>query len=110
VRLFSLQIEPVPEHLRTLHFCLGNVIAFAASNLTAYILNILFVFRAGRHGRGTELALFYLVSGISVGLGVLIGAVLIEGFGTSTTVSYIAKAVSTTLINFVARKYLIFHG
>ena len=110
VRLFNLQIEPVPEHLRTLHFCLGNVIAFAASNLTAYILNVLFVFRSGRHGRGTELALFYLVSGISVGLGVLIGALLIEGFGTSTTVSYIAKAVSTTLINFVARKYLIFHG
>jgi hypothetical protein len=36
--------------------------------------------------------------------------VLIGGFGLSTTSSYIAKAVSTTLINFLARKYIIFHG
>jgi putative flippase GtrA len=110
VRLFGMQVEPVPEHVRTLHFCIGNGLAFAGSNLTAYVLNVLFVFRAGRHGRWTELGLFYLVSGISVGLGVLVGVVLIEGFGLSTSFSYAAKAVSTTLINFAARKYIIFHG
>ena len=110
VRLFSMEIVTVPEHVRTINFCIGNGIAFMVSNLTAYILNVLFVFKAGKHSRWKEVGLFYLVSAISVEIGVGLGAVLIRGFGLSTTFSYIAKAVSTTLINFVARKYIIFHG
>lgn len=110
VRLFNIKVETIPEHVRTLNFCIGNGIAFMVSNLAAYILNVLFVFRAGKHSRGKEIGLFYFVSAISVGIGVGIGAVLIQGFGLSTTFSYIAKALSTTLINYAARKYIIFHG
>jgi len=110
VSLFSMEVEPIPEHMRTINFCIGNAIAFMASNLTAYILNVLFVFKAGKHSRGKEVGLFYLVSAVSVGIGVGIGAVLIQGFGLSTTFSYIAKAISTVLINYAARKYIIFHG
>lgn len=110
VRLFHMQVEAIPEHVRVMNFCIGNAIAFMVSNFTAYILNILFVFKAGKHSRWKELGLFYLVSGISVGIGVAIGVVLIKGFGLSTTCSYIAKAVSTTLINYAARKFIIFHG
>lgn len=110
VRLFHLEVVEVPEYLRTINFCLANVIAFLVSNLTAYILNVLFVFEAGRHSRRKEVGLFYLVSAVSVGIGVGIGAVLIRGFGLSTTFSYVAKAVSTTLINFAARKFIIFRG
>jgi putative flippase GtrA len=110
VRLFNIQIESVPEHVRSINFCIGNVIAFVLSNLTAYILNVLFVFKAGRHRLWKEVGLFYLVSGTSVGIGVAIGVMLIQGFGLSTTTSYIAKAISTTLINYAARKFFIFHG
>jgi len=110
VRLFNLNIVVVPEYLRTINFCLANVIAFMLSNLTAYILNVLFVFKAGRHSRRKELGLFYLVSAISVGLGVGIGALLIQGFGLSTSFSYVVKAVSSVLINYAARKFFIFHG
>jgi len=110
VRIFNIQIESVPENVRTLNFCIGNAIAFMVSNLTAYILNVLFVFKAGKHSRLKEVGLFYLVSAISVGIGVGVGVVLIQGFGLSTTFSYIAKAVSTTLINYAARKFIIFHG
>ena len=110
VRIFHINVESVAEGVRTVNFVLGNIIAFVASNMTAYILNILFVFKAGKHSRRKELGLFYLVSGISVGIGVLIGVVLIKGFGFSTTSSYVAKAVSTVLINYVARKFFIFHG
>ena len=110
VRLFHLEIVEIPEYLRTINFCLANVMAFMLSNLTAYILNVLFVFKAGKHSRRKEVGLFYLVSAISVGLGVGIGVLLIQGFGLSTTFSYIAKAVSTTLINYAARKFIIFRG
>jgi putative flippase GtrA len=110
VRIFNMQIEPVAEGTRSVNFVIGNGIAFMVSNMTAYILNVLFVFKAGKHSQAKELGLFYLVSGISVGIGVLVGVVLIEGFGLSTTSSYVAKAVSTTLINYAARKFIIFHG
>ena len=110
VRLFNLQIEAIPKHTRILNFCLGNGIAFLASNFVAYVLNVRFVFKAGRHSQRKEVALFYLVSAISVGIGTGVGALLISAFGLSTTFSYVAKAISTTLINFVARKFIIFHG
>ena len=110
VRMFNIDVEPMPDFVRTLNFCIANAIAFMISNLTAYILNILFVFKAGRHNRWKEVGLFYLVSAISVGIGVGIGAALIAAFSMSTTVSYIAKAISTTLINFLARKYFVFQG
>lgn len=110
VRLFNIQVHSIPENARTINFCIGNVLAFMVSNLTAYVLNILFVFKAGRHSRWKEMGLFYLVSAVSVGIGVAIGAVLIQEFGLSTSSSYIAKAVSTTLINYAARKFIIFHG
>ena len=110
VRLFNLDIVVVPEYLRTINFCLANVIAFMLSNLTAYILNVLFVFKAGKHSRRKEVGLFYLVSAVSVGMGVGVGVVLIQGFGLSTTFSYAAKAVSAMLINYAARKFFIFHG
>jgi putative flippase GtrA len=110
VRLFNLQVESIPENVRTINFCIGNVIAFMVSNLTAYVLNILFVFKAGKHSRRKELGLFYLVSALSVGIGVAVGVVLIRVFGLSTSYSYIAKAISTMLINYAARKFIIFHG
>ncbi len=110
VRLFKLEIVAIPEYLRTLNFCLASLIAFALSNLTAYILNVLFVFKSGKHSRRKELGLFYLVSAISVGLGVGIGVLLIQGFGLSTTFSYLAKAASSMLINYAARKFIIFRG
>lgn len=110
VKLFNMQVEPIAEHVRSVNFIIGSVIAFMASNMTAYVLNVLFVFKAGKHSRIKELALFYLVSGVSVGIGVAVGVLLIGGFGMTTTVSYIAKAVSTMLINYVARKFFIFHG
>ena len=110
VRLFNLKIVTVLDHMRKINFCIGNVLAFMVSNFVAYILNVFFVFKVGKHSRLKEIGLFYLVSAISVGIGVGIGVLLIHGFGFSTTYSYIAKAISTTLINFVVRKFIIFQG
>jgi len=110
VRLFHMQVEAVPDEVRIANFRFGNVFAFMVSNFVAYILNVLFVFKAGKHNRWIELGLFYLVSAISVAIGVEIGALLIRSFNLSTTFSYVAKVISTTLINFAARKFIIFHG
>ena len=110
VRLFGIQVEPLSKLEYGINFAIGGVLAFMVSNLVAYVLNVRFVFKAGKHSRWKEIGLFYLVSGISVGIGIVIGAVFISWFGLSYGFSFVAKAVSTTLINFVARKLIIFHG
>lgn len=110
VRLFNLSVEAAPEGSRMVNFVICSAIAFLVSNFVAYILNILFVFKAGKHGLLKEFSLFYLVSGISIGIGVAVGAVLIQSFGLETTYSYVAKSISATLINYAGRKFFIFHG
>ncbi len=110
VKLFNLDVVPVSQTVRTINFVICSAFAFMVSNLTAYILNVLFVFKAGKHGLWKELGLFYLVSGISIMIGTAVGAVLINVFGLATTFSYLAKAVSATLINYAGRKFFIFHG
>ncbi|MDF7806051.1 GtrA family protein [Pontiellaceae bacterium B12219] len=110
VKLFQLEIQPVSDSVRTINFVICSAVAFLVSNMTAYILNVLFVFKAGKHGFWKELGLFYLVSGVSIAIGTAVGALLITQFGLSTTFSYIAKAVAATLINYAGRKFFIFHG
>ncbi len=110
VRIFNLEIQPVSESVRMVNFVICSALAFLVSNMTAYILNVFFVFKAGKHSRWKELGLFYLVSGISIAIGTGVGAALINVFGLATTFSYIAKSVSATLINYAGRKFFIFHG
>lgn len=110
VRILKLSVEAPPEDMRMINFVICSAIAFFVSNLVAYVLNIVFVFKSGKHSFWKEFGLFYLVSGVSIGLGVAIGAVLIDVFGLGTTYSYVAKSISATLINYAARKFFIFHG
>ncbi|MFO7536357.1 MAG: GtrA family protein [Kiritimatiellia bacterium] len=102
---------PVGETLfRLRNVVLSNSVAFVISNLSAYLLNIFFVFKAGRHHRVLEIALFYLVSGVSWFIGTLLQAWLIAHFDLSTTVATGAYMATSLLINFVLRKYFIFKG
>lgn len=110
VRLLNLSVEVPPEGSRALNFVICSVFAFIVSNFVAYVLNVLFVFKAGKHSLAKEFGLFYLVSGISIGIGTAVGYVLIDFFGLGTTYSYVAKSISATLINFAGRKFFIFHG
>ena len=110
VKLFHLDIVEVPdsEFFRILNLCIGKTLAFFISNTVAYLLNILFVFRSGKHSRLKEMGLFYLVSGISVGIGIALGALITFFFHSDGIVFYLTTAISTMLINFVARKFIIF--
>ena len=89
---------------------LDNLVAFLFSNLTAYLLNIFWVFRAGRHHWFIEIGLFYLVSGTSVVVGGALMGYLIHHFGLVTTQAFGANVLASALINFGLRKYVIFKG
>lgn len=105
-----LQVGAIPEATRSNHFVIDTVLAFLFSNTTAYILNALWVFTPGRHQRHIEIALFYIVSIISIATGTFIGWVMIKYFGLSTSFSYVSKCVAALMINYVCRKFVIFKG
>jgi putative flippase GtrA len=109
VQLFNLSPEPITEALRSRNFVIDSLICFVFSNFSAYILNVLFVFKSGKHKRHHELMLFYAVSVVSLILATSAGWVLISVFGLSTTWSYVAKMVAALMINYAGRKIFIFH-
>jgi len=108
--LLNLHVAEVSDAIRARNSVFDNVIAFIFSNLTAYLINIAWVFESGRHHRVIEIGIFYLVSGISMAIGSTLMGVLIGRFSITTTVAFGANVLTSLLINFVLRKYVIFKG
>ncbi len=109
VRLLQVTPAHVPEARRALNAAFATATAFAFSNAVAYTLNVLFVFKAGRHCRWIEIGLFYAVSGVSMLTGTALQSVLIARYEVMTTIAFGSNIMTSLLINFMVRKYLIFH-
>lgn len=110
VRLFGIVVEPITEVMRLRNFWIGKGTSFLAANLVAYALNVMFVFKGGKHKVHHEVALFFGVSFIAFLLGTWSGGILIHSFGIQTTFSNLTAIVFATLINYTGRKFFIFHG
>lgn len=108
VLLTHISVPDLPDVIRARNAMIDNGTAFIVSNLTAYIINIRWVFEPGRHHRVIEIGMFYLVSGISLAAGSALMGILISYFSISTTVAFVAVVITSVLINFVLRKYVIF--
>jgi putative flippase GtrA len=110
VRLFHLSVQTMSDALRARNAMIDNGIAFLISNFVAYVLNILWVFKPGRHHWIVEIGLFYLVSGVSIVIGTSIMGFLIQHYSFATTTAFLANLVTALLINFAMRKFVIFKG
>lgn len=110
LRYIGLPVAEVADALRARNAMISTAIAFIFSNLTAYLLNIVWVFQPGRHHPVVEIVFFYAVSGISMVIGTFLLGVLIHSFGFTTSTAFIANLVTCTLINFAMRKFVIFKG
>lgn len=102
---FSLELDPSERsrHIAALHF-----LAFLPSNFAAYYLNRLFVFTPGRHHPLKEIGLFTLISFISFSLGELIPLWLVSQHNVPNFAAHGSFIISSALINFAARKFLVF--
>jgi putative flippase GtrA len=107
-KLLHVHVGLVSDNIRARNSIIDNAVAFLFSNLTAYLINIFWVFESGRHNRVREILYFYLVSGVSVFIGSSIMGLLIHQFGVITTLAFAANGVVSLLINFALRKYFIF--
>ncbi len=108
VRLLGLTAPALDEIVRSQRFIANSAIAFVFSNLTAYVIDVLWVFHPGRHKRIVEIGLFYAVSLTSVVVGTALGWFLIRRLEFSTTASYACKMLASLMINYVCRKFLVF--
>lgn len=102
--------EVMADAVRAKRAALDNGAAFILSNLTAYILSVLWVFKRGRHHWILEILMFYAVSGISMLIGTIIQSWLIVHLGMATTVAFGANMITALLINYGMRKFVIFKG
>jgi putative flippase GtrA len=95
---------------RSLNSMLSNGVAFIFSNMVAYLINVFWVFKPGRHNKIIEIGLFYLVSGVSVIIGTSLMGFLIRYYAMQTTYAFTANIVSAVMINYGMRKFYIFKG
>jgi putative flippase GtrA len=110
VRLFDLSVPVLTNHQRSVNAMFSNLLAFTIANFFCYILNVKFVFKPGRHHWFIEMALFYLASGVSIVLGTLLMGWLIVHYGMRTDFAFSANLVTSLLINYAMRKFVIFKG
>lgn len=85
----------------------SNLIAFPIAAVVNYILNIKFVFTSGRHSRWVEFGLFVGISFVSFSVGLFSGPFLISR-GLNPWIAQAGLVISSALVNFICRKFLIF--
>lgn len=100
--------EPITDDLRQRNLVINNLIAFPVANLATYILNAQLVFTPGRHSRAMEFGIFTLVAAIGFLAGLFGGPLLISRFGIPTVAAQGSLVVTSALVNYVCRKFLVF--
>lgn len=102
--------ESLGDELRFKRSAINHSVAFFISNCVAYLLNVKFVFKAGRHKRGKEIALFYLASAIGFFPALWSLDFIIRTLSLNTHIANIGFPVVAAIGNFLARKFLIFRN
>ncbi len=105
-----LRVAPVVVENRALNAAMATVLAFLVSNAVAYSLNVLFVFKNGRHHWVLEILFFYAVSGVSMLIGTTLQSLLIARYELMTTLAFGTNIIASLLINYAMRKFFIFKG
>ena len=99
--------DDLPMDVRKTHLRLALFAAFVPANLFAYFSNRWLVFTPGKFGFWNELAVFTFISVVSFSGGEL-GKNWMIDLGYPNWLAAGAFAVSSALVNFVARKFLVF--
>ena len=98
------------DDIRAQDLLVANCIGFLLANVVAYITNVLFVFKTGRHHPVLEFLYFTAVSGIAFGISQIAGPWLIHRFGLATKLAILTNVFASMLLNFAGRKFFVFKG
>ena len=109
-RILGLSVDPISEAMRIRNYWICLTLGFLLSNIVAYIGNVLFVFKGGKHKVHHEVALFFAVSLVAFFLCGAAGDLLIRFFSLQTSLAKMVSIVFAVLVNYTGRKFFIFHG
>ncbi len=98
------------ESVRKHNLLLSNSIAFPLGCIVAYITNILFVFTPGRHSRFKEMFMFFGVAACGFFPSIWIIDFLVGRYGVPSVFAQCAFIITSFLVNFFMRKFVIFKG
>jgi len=99
---------PITDQLRERNLIISNLIAFPIANTFTYFMNVRLVFTPGRHSPWVEFGLFTAVSLVSFLAGLIGGPKLIGWFGVPSITAQVSLMVTSALVNYLCRKFLIF--
>jgi putative flippase GtrA len=102
-------VQEVGEAELERNYWIIKSICFLVSNTVVYMLNVLFVFEAGRHRKSLEILLFFGSSSFQFFF-IWLGGMLITKFNWEVTYSNIAMLLTAMMVNFIIRKKLVFKG
>ncbi len=100
--------SPITDAQRAWNAQVANSIAFVFSNGAAYLSNVVWVFQRGRHHPWLEFGLFTAVSLLAFSVASICGPLLIRLYGIPTHLAQVFFIISSALVNFASRKFLIF--
>lgn len=102
--------KPISDALRAKDLLINNTIAFIVANVVAYITNVLFVFKTGRHHPVLEFLYFTAGSSVAFAISQFAGPWLVHHYGLPTAVAIVTNIVASVLLNFAIRKFFVFKG
>lgn len=105
--LLGFSIQEVSPEVIVRNYWIIKVFCFFASNTTVYILNVLYVFEAGRHRKHHEALLFFLVALFVFLGGTWLGTLFIK-WGWHTTYAYLFVLALGIVTNYALRKFVVF--
>jgi putative flippase GtrA len=99
--------DDLPREILKTHLAYVMFIGFVLANIVAYITNRMFVFTPSVRHWTMEFLIFLVVSGVSFYAGNYAKDWFIDA-GLNKDVAALSFIVSSALVNFIARKYLVF--
>ena len=99
--------DDLPKETLKSHLGRVMLVAFVFANIVAYITNRMFVFTPSARHWTVEFMIFLVVSGVSFWAGNSAKDWFIDA-GLHKDVAALSFAISSALVNFIARKYLVF--
>lgn len=103
----------LPVELKQHNGMINNILAFFVSGAVVYWLNRTYVFKPGRHHAALEAFLFFAVAGVALMAAIFIYPLIFNYVKTNEYVEHFANfgfVLTSALVNFVARKFIIFKG
>ena len=99
--------DDLPKEVLKSHLAWVMFIAFIISNIISYTTNRMFVFTPSHRHWVVEFVIFLSISGVSFFAGNVVKDWFIDR-GLNKDIAVLSFVISSAVVNFIARKYLVF--